>query len=77
MLVPIAGKMPLERAAVGGKARALRRLAVAGYRVPPAVVLTAAFFAPWIERIRAGAVWQALVQAPPDDWPGRSGLFRR
>lgn len=76
LLVPIGGTMPLECAVVGGKAWSLQRLAVAGCQVPPAVVLTTAFFAPWIERIRAGAVWQALVQAPPDEWPAHCGRLQ-
>ena len=53
-------------AGVGGKACSLIRMAEAGLPVPPGVVLTAAFFAPWFDEIQACATWSALADAPPD-----------
>ena len=51
-------------AEVGGKACSLIRMAEAGLPVPPGVVLTAAFFAPWFDEIQACATWSALAEMP-------------
>ncbi len=59
----------MPRSLVGGKADALHRLATAGLCVPSAFVLTTAFFAPWLDKIRTRPAWKALVRAPQQDWP--------
>ncbi len=48
---------------VGGKAHSLIRLAAEGYPVPPGVVLSCGFFAPWVEDVVALPAWQALQGA--------------
>jgi rifampicin phosphotransferase len=48
---------------VGGKAHALIRLAAEGHAVPPGVVLTRDFFAPWIDQMLALPEWPALQDA--------------
>lgn len=53
---------PIEQ--VGGKAQSLIRLVADGHVVPPGVVLTSRFFAPWIEQITASAEWQQLQDTP-------------
>lgn len=70
-MLQIGGARPVSRCTAGGKAKALHRLATAGFRVPDAFVLTTAFFAPWLEEIRIMPAWSALIQAPQQDWPSR------
>lgn len=70
-ILAIGGTMPVSRSCAGGKAQALHRLTAAGLRVPPALVLTSGFFAPWLEKVRALPAWSALVQAARKDWPSR------
>ncbi|MEM1204555.1 MAG: PEP/pyruvate-binding domain-containing protein [Acidobacteriota bacterium] len=48
---------------VGGKGASLCRLAAAGLPVPPGGVLTTAFFAPWVRRIRDSEAWGAFVDS--------------
>ena len=48
---------------VGGKAASLIRLRQAAFDVPPGVVLTTGFFAPWLAEIRASKEWQAVQGA--------------
>lgn len=68
-LVAIPDAGPASRETLGGKAWSLHRLAASGFNVPPAHVLTTAFFAPWIARLRATPAWQTLTQAEQPDWP--------
>ena len=63
---PGAGQPTL--AEVGGKGASLIRIARAGLRVPPGVVLTTEFFAPWFDEIQTSATWKALAEATPDQW---------
>lgn len=49
---------------VGGKAHSLMLLRAAGFPVPPGVVLTSAFFDPWIESMLSARDWLALREAP-------------
>ena len=49
---------------VGGKGLALIQLAAQGQAVPPGVVLTSHFFAPWIVQVVASDAWRALLSAP-------------
>lgn len=58
----------LSRPAVGGKAWSLHRLASAGFTVPRALVLTTAFFAPWLAKLRATPAWDALLRSPQAGW---------
>ena len=67
--VSIPGAGAAAPASIGGKAWSLSRLASAGFNVPPARVLTTAFFAPWIARIRATPAWEALTRAAQPGWP--------
>jgi len=53
---------------VGGKGHSLIRLASAGLTVPPGVVLTSHFFAPWIAPILDSADWRLLQDAAPGQW---------
>ena len=55
-------------AAVGGKGYSLIRMAQAGLPVPPGVVLTTGFFAPWVDAIQASGAWTAFRDANPDVW---------
>lgn len=67
-VVPVGGHHPLSRRLAGGKAHSLDMLARAGFSVPPALVLTTDFFAPWIAQVLAMPAWQALVRAAQSDW---------
>lgn len=57
---------------VGGKGHSLIRLAALGLAVPPGVVLTTRFFAPWVQSILASPQWRALADATQ---PGRSSAL--
>ena len=46
---------------VGGKAASLIRLAQGGFKVPEGIVLTTAFFAPWIQQIEISDLWQSVI----------------
>ena len=48
---------------VGGKAASLIRLCQAGFEVPPGVVLTTAFFEPWLAEVRASREWASVLEA--------------
>lgn len=48
---------------VGGKAAGLGRLRQAGLQVPDAVVMTTAFFAPWLEALAADEGWRDALEA--------------
>jgi pyruvate,water dikinase len=54
---------------VGGKGYSLIRMVEAGVPVPPGAVLTAAFFDPWFDEIKASAIWPVLAEATPEKWP--------
>jgi pyruvate,water dikinase len=66
LIVSFPGDQPASLAEVGAKACSLIRMAAAGLPVPPGVVLTSAFFAPWLDEIRASATWAALLDAAPE-----------
>ncbi|MCB9742740.1 MAG: hypothetical protein H6741_20735 [Alphaproteobacteria bacterium] len=66
---PGAGVAPVAQ--VGGKAASLMRLLEAGLPVPPGVVLTTGFFAPWVQALQATEAWAALRASPPEAWPER------
>jgi len=53
-------------AEVGGKAASLIRMSRAGLPVPPGVVLTTAFFAPWADEITSSETWSELSVRPLD-----------
>jgi len=61
---------------VGGKAASLIRLTAAGLPVPPGAALTAAFFEPWYQALRATDAWTALLDAPPAEWPDACDALR-
>lgn len=52
---------PVDQA--GGKALALMQMTLAGMPVPPGIVLTVAFFAPWTARLQASPAWEAMTRA--------------
>ena len=68
LAISLADARALEASLVGGKAASLGRLAVEGFGVPPADLLTTHFFAPWIDAMTAGPAWHDLcaVLADPD-----------
>ncbi len=68
LIVPFPGPEQTTLAEVGGKGYSLIRMAEAGLPVPPGVVLTTAFFAPWFADIQASAAWKKLAEATPDRW---------
>ena len=70
MIHPISfpGTEHTSLAEVGGKGYSLIRMISAGLPVPPGVVLTTDFFAPWFDEIQTSATWTALVDATPDKW---------
>ena len=69
LLISFPGGEHATLAEVGGKAYSLIRMAEAGLPVPPGVVLTTAFFAPWFDQIKTTASWAALAGATPERWP--------
>lgn len=60
LAVPLADAEALEASLVGGKAAALGRLVAEGFPVPDADVLTAHFFAPWIDAMTSAPEWRDL-----------------
>jgi pyruvate,water dikinase len=73
MIVRIPGD-PAPLALVGGKAASLARMAEAGLPVPPAQVLSTAFFAPWYAALQATDAWAALAADPTD--PARADAVK-
>ncbi|TQN31631.1 pyruvate phosphate dikinase-like enzyme [Haloactinospora alba] len=61
VLCPLTAAGTPDPVRVGGKAAALIEMSRAGLPVPPGVVLTTAFFRPWLDRLRAGSEWRAFV----------------
>ena len=68
LVVSFPGTQQPTLAEVGGKGCSLIRMAEAGLPVPPGAVLTAEFFAPWFDKLRATAPWTRLAKATPDEW---------
>ena len=68
LIVSFPGTEQTTLAEVGGKGYSLIRMVEAGFPVPPGVVLTTGFFAPWFDEIQASATWTALADATPDKW---------
>ncbi len=66
MHVRLPGDPPAHLAEVGGKALALEEMAGAGLPVLAGSVLTTAFFAPWLARLRETPAWAALEEATPE-----------
>jgi pyruvate,water dikinase len=64
-------------AEVGGKGYSLIRMVEAGLPVPPGVVLTTSFFAPWFDEIKASATWTVLADATPDKWASLCNELKR
>ena len=62
------GTEPATLEEVGGKGLSLIRMTESGFPVPPGVVLTASFFAPWLEEIQASAAWAAVAESPREKW---------
>lgn len=60
LAVRLADPSALDRLLVGGKAAALVRLHAAGFAVPRCGMLTAHFFAPWIDAIASDADWHQI-----------------
>ena len=68
LIVSFPGTEQTTLGEVGGKGYSLIRMVEAGFPVPPGVVLTTEFFAPWFDEIQASATWAALADATPDKW---------
>jgi pyruvate,water dikinase len=51
---------PPDLSLVGGKAASLIRLKQAGISVPDGFVLTSAFFAPWVDELKASSEWRSV-----------------
>jgi len=68
LIISFPGTEQTTLAEVGGKGYSLIRMVEAGLPVPPGVVLTTEFFAPWFDEIKASATWTALADATPDKW---------
>ena len=63
MLISLSASGPAHLEDVGGKAASLIRLRQAGLDVPPGMVLTAAFFEPWLDEIGRSGEWRAVSKA--------------
>ena len=48
---------------VGGKGQSLMRLFQAGYPVPDGIVLTTAFFEPWLQQLKSTPAWAEFLAA--------------
>ena len=78
LAIPLADARALDRSLVGGKAASLARLYAEGFPVPPAELLTANFFAPWIEAMTRAPEWQDLRAVPVDtDGSAAGGIEQR
>lgn len=60
LAIPLADPRALEASLVGGKAASLGRLVAEDFSVPQADLLTARFFAPWIEAMTSAPEWHDL-----------------
>ncbi len=76
-LVSFPGDPPATLARAGGKGRALMELAAAGLPVPPGLIVTSEFFAPWFAALRASPGWSALVGAAPERWDEPCAALKR
>ncbi len=47
---------------VGGKAKSLIKMTKAGLRVPEGIVLSVAFFTPWLTEIKSSDLWRELIE---------------
>lgn len=52
---------------VGGKAKSLIEMTKAGLRVPEGIVLSVAFFTPWLTEIKSSDLWRELIEKPTID----------
>jgi phosphohistidine swiveling domain-containing protein len=62
---------PPTPAQAGGKAFTLIVLARAGFPVPPGFVLTAGFFAPWLQAVKNSREWAAVLRSRPEELGAR------
>lgn len=63
MLLPLNSESVPDVAEAGGKGRALVELTANGFNVPAGMILTAAFFEPWLVAVRQSDAWAALAAA--------------
>lgn len=68
-LVLISDRSAAPVALIGAKAHSLQTLALAGFTVPRALVLTTAFFQPWFHAIERLPSWAALQGCLPERQP--------
>ncbi len=68
LVLPFPGNTNASIEQVGGKGYSLLQLINADFPVPPGVILTSEFFAPWIELIIQMPEWRAVQDAPPEQW---------
>lgn len=67
LMAPLDALAGLGADVVGGKAAGLLRLRQAGLEVPDAVVMTTAFFTPWLEALAADEGWRNALEAARHD----------
>lgn len=53
---------------VGGKGYSLIRMTEPCLPIPPGVILTTQFSAPWFDEIQTSAPWTTLTDAAQDKW---------
>ena len=62
LVISLATTGPPVPSEVGGRGASLIRLRQAGMNVPAGVVLTSAFFEPWLAELRESGEWLAVLQ---------------
>lgn len=62
-MLPFPGSPQARIDLVGGKGHSLIQLSAEGHAVPPGLVLTSRFFAPWIATVVASVEWRSLPHA--------------
>lgn len=68
MLIAFPGTDQASISEVGGKGYSLIKMASADFPVPPGIILTTAFFAPWFEQLKESSTWTELSNSEPPEW---------
>ena len=66
-LLPFPGTPEASSDFVGSKGQSLIRMAAAGLNVPPGMILTTAFFMPWVEVMASTAEWRKFQLSSPEE----------
>ena len=69
LLLPFPGTAHASIDQVGGKGESLIRMAAWGLNVPRGVVVTTAFFAPWVKAVTTSVPWQQMQEASSFEQP--------